>query len=465
MTKPFEQPAPDAIKDEHGKVKKAITITRMSAQEWRELCLQLEEYHAVFYKLWEMGKPVFSDAVETAGIQFDKGGDFVYFHFNPEFWKYCTPYERLFTICHEALHVILNHGARTKDTIDHKACNVALDIVVNHMLLRNFGFDRNKIRNWENLCWVDTVFKLPDGSIKTDKGRPILDDDCFEYYINLFERITLPVIGIGVGKDGRKGLGTVDDHSMMNDSDFDEIVDRLSEGLSEEEKETLKSMVDKHFEEEQKAGTGTGGQWQFVSTDKIKKKKKWETVIKKWASKYLTDDSRDREQWARLNRRFSMLPKDMFLPSEMEVEERNEEKHRIKVYFYLDTSGSCWGLKDRFFQAAESLPEDRFDIRLFCFDTEVKETTLASKKVYGGGGTRFDIIEHHIQKEMKSGENAGKYPEAVFVISDGYGTRVQPAQPEKWHWFISGSTPYNMKSVVDNYIPKECNVYDLSAFE
>src|SRR5262252_8561932 len=104
MTKPsaFDKAAPDAIKGDEGKAKKPTQITRMNANQWREICRELEVHHAVFYKLWEMGKPIFSDAVETAAIQFDRGGDFVYFHFNPEFWEYCTPYERLFTICHEA---------------------------------------------------------------------------------------------------------------------------------------------------------------------------------------------------------------------------------------------------------------------------------------------------------------------------------------------------------------------------
>ena len=458
------QPTP--LEKDTLEVKKPRTITRMKPEEWREISRELEGHHAIFYKLWEIGKPVFSDAIPTAAIQFDKGGDFVMFHFNPEYWEKCTPYERLFTICHEALHVILNHGVRIKDTEDNRACNVALDIVVNHLLTRSFGFDRTQIHNWENLCWIDTVFKQPDGSVRKDKGRDIPEDDCFEYYINLFERVPCPRLRMKSGKPGDGDeLGTVDDHSLMNDSDFDEIIDHLDESLSPEEKESLKGMVDKHFEkEEQKAGTGTGGQWHFVNIQKVVKKKKWETVIKRWARKYLIAHDHDHEQWARLNRRFSMLPRNMFLPSEMEIEESHEDKSRIKVYFYLDTSGSCWGLKDRFFEAAASLPENRFDLRLFCFDTQVQETTLASKKVYGGGGTSFRILEQHIQKEMQQGENAGKYPEAVFVITDGYADKVIPQFPERWYFFLSG-TAASIKSVIGNYVPQESNHYNLSDFE
>ena len=115
----------------------------------------------------------------------------------------------------------------------------------------------------------------------------------------------------------------------------------------------------------------------------------------------------------------SLLPRKMFLPSEMEIDERDFEKTQIDVWFFLDTSGSCWNLKDRFFTAAASLPPERFNIRLFCFDTVVKETTLESKKVYGGGGTCFKILEEEIQKEIRQG---AEYPTGVFVITDGYGT-------------------------------------------
>lgn len=451
-------------------------MNNLTKEEWLEVCSKLEGHHAVFYKIWEMGKPIFSDTVPTAAVQFDQGGDFVLFHFNPEYWEKSTPYERLFTICHEALHVILNHGIRSRDTVDSRACNVALDIVVNHMLTRCFGFDRKRIRNWEELCWVDTVFKNKDGTIKKDVvGRPIPTDESFEYYINQFEKINAGMSDKGNSKS------TLDDHSKLGEGNFGEAVDKLDKGLSDEEKKDLEKIIDKHFtrsKEETRAGTGTGGQWHFCKGES-KRKKKWETVIKKWSSKYLKMSDKSHEQWARLNRRFQFLPSKLFLPSEMEIEEREKEKTRIQVYFFLDTSGSCWGLKDRFFTAAESLPKERFDIRLFCFDTMIKETTLASKKVYGGGGTAFDIIEAYIQKEVKEHPEVG-YPKAVFIITDGYGNTVKPEKPEKWYWFLSTNQPIAWENKADNnknpykkvsvnpicgYAPKECNFYSLKDYE
>lgn len=446
---------------------------RIPTEEWMKIARDLECHHAVFYKFWEMGKPIFSDAVETAAVQFDQTGDFVIFHFNPKFWNSLNHYNKLFVICHEALHVILNHGIRISDAgINRQATNAALDVVVNHSLLRDFGFDRNSIHNEENLCWIDTVFK---------SRNPLPpDDEMFEFYYNLFDKVYGPGGGRGDGQ-GRgdnslgghsDGQGTVDDHSFMQEGegdgesgDWDKVVEKLNEGISEEEKEGIKGVVKKHFQDgsnpskktNQPAGTGTGGIWTFAGKKKVKKKKKWETVIKKWSKKYLKSDYKEVEQWARLNRRMTMLPRDMFLPSEMEIDEQFEDEQRIKVYFFLDTSGSCFGLKDRFFNAALSLPPERFDIRLFCFDTQVQETTLESRKVYGGGGTSFDIIEKRVQEEKKK-EEKGKYPEAVFVITDGYGTPVKPEQSNKWYWFLTSG---GSKS----YIPKDSHTFNLGDYE
>lgn len=430
---------------------------RISNADWLEISLALEQYHAVFYKVWQMGRPVFNPDIETAAVQFDETGDFIYFHFNPEFWNRMDFENRLFVICHEALHIVLNHGVRTcslNGRVNNRATNVALDLVVNHLLLRNFGFERSKIEGWEDYCWVDTVFK--------DKKPLPPDDEMYEFYYNLFDKVYANG-GWGTG-EGPNQDGTVDDHSFMGEAgeEWGKIIDELSGGLSEEEKESLKGMVDKHFQTPPKkdakntpAGTGTGGQWVFAKISKVKPKKKWETVIKNWSKKYLRQTDKDVEQWARLNRRLTMLPRNMFLPSDMEVED-DKEKTRIDVWFFLDTSGSCWGLKDRFFEAALSLPAERFNVRLFCFDTTVQETTLESRKIYGGGGTSFSIMEKHIQNEIS--KTGVKYPEAVFVITDGYGDNIKPAVPSKWYWFITqGGTK--------NCIDKGCNFFNLQDFE
>jgi predicted metal-dependent peptidase len=391
----------------------------LNQNDWIKISSDLEDHHALFYEMWQLGRPNFTDDIPTAAVGFSKDGEFLDFFFNPEYWSALTPYERLFVISHECLHVILNHGLRTTLHEDHPRINFALDIVVNHLLVNAFGFERNRIRDEDTLCWTDTVFKDdPDlANIPTNES--------YEYYYQKIpESLKVEVF-------------TVDDHSKLG-SNAEKIIGKLNERLSNEEKETLKDVVEKHYEDSSR-GDGQGG-WMFVDNKPVAIKRKWETVIHKWSLKYLKEGLDENDQWARIARRFEILPSDIFLPSEMEDDAKDFD--RIPVHLYLDTSGSCVQYKNRFFRAALSLPKDRFLVKLFCFDTKVKETELTSKKIYGGGGTDFDIIEGNIQKVIKADNT--KYPEAVFIISDGHGTDVNPEYPERWHWFLTnrGSRRY-----------------------
>lgn len=420
---------------------------KISNEEWMEISHGLEPFHGVFYQVWQMGKPIFDETIDTACVQFDQQGNFIWFRFNPEFWSKLDFTNKLFVISHEALHIILNHGSRAKDAgINSRAANIAMDIVINHALTRSFGFNREDLIE-EAACWVDTVFK--------DRDPLPPDDDCFEYYYTLFEK---------VHADGFSGdsecPSTLDDHEGFSSSNFGKIIDALNQTLTQEEKDSLKSTITKHFQKEDENTTSQSqtpygtGTWTFAKIDTVKKNRKWETVIKKWSRKYLIEDDIEIQQWTKTNRRMVLLPKDLMLPTDVEFADLHHDKNKIDVWFFLDTSGSCYNLKDRFFAAAASLPDNRFKIRLFCFDTAVQETDIVSKKIYGGGGTSFKIIEQHIQMQI-SKENC-KYPE-VFVITDGWGDYVEPQFPIKWHWFLT-------ENGSKNYLPKKSNIHELKDY-
>jgi hypothetical protein len=198
------------------------------------------------------------------------------------------------------------------------------------------------------------------------------------------------------------------------------------------------------------AGNVAGNIWKLMSTKYVAPKRKWETVIKKWCTKQIKDSIKDVEQWTRTNRRFTFLDKELILPTEMEIDELENEKDKIQVCFFLDTSGSCMDLADRFWKAAKSLPENKFDIKLYCFDTRVYEVDIKKGKLYGFGGTSFSILESYVKK-------AENYPKAVFVITDGYGDTINPKYPQRWHWFLSTSHTSCVNS--------NCNIYQLSNFE
>jgi len=400
---------------------------------------ELDEFSSIFYQLWRMGKPQFTDKIPTAAVSFDKSGKFINFMFNENFWNSLSNYERMFVICHECLHVLLNHGERGKDFKQKDILNICMDIVINELLLRKFGFILEKLPNIRdtNLCLVDTIFK--------EKAVDIRKNGSFEYYLvelmKIVEKVPVQYI-------------MLDDHSGLegiSKGDMEDIIESIGEVLQGNEGQKLLETLLEHSEDINKyAGKNGGGHW-VIAKAKYKPKKKWETIIKNWSKKAVNDKHTD--QWIKEHRRFLALKKEFFLPTEAEIEEY--EKTKINVWFFQDTSGSCQGFIDRFFSAAKSLPKEKFDVKMHCFDTRVYETTLESGKLYGFGGTYFDILEKYVQQEVQ--KKGIPYPKAIFVITDGYGNAIKPQHPERWHWFLS--TGYK------DLIHKDCKIYNLGDYE
>lgn len=437
-------------------------------QEYQEISQSLDKYHAIFYQIWEMGYPRLSFEVPTAAVVFDKKGKNIEFLFNPIFWKNSDRYSKEFVICHECLHVLLNHGIRIKDLKNNKTnllvANNCLDVVINHMLVDRFGFDRKSIQNQEKYCWIDTVFA--DDHKKVEKNR------AFEYYYGLLKNKILDNLRDGKlqiknddGSISDIDAETVDAHDFLDSIEDENLKNKVAEEINKKINELdKKDLVEKigrtgegamHLNDKKSgsAGEKSAGILHRIVTPKKVKKKRWESVIKKWSMRYKTDDH-SIEQWVKQNRRTELLDNDLLLPSDHDEEYNKND--RIQVFFFLDTSGSCIGLKDRFFKAAESLPDDKFIIKLFCFDTKVFDLDINQKQVYGGGGTQFQILETRIQQEMK--KIGCKYPEAVFVISDGYSTdTLRTMHPKKWYWFLT--TNYK------HCIPRDSNIYNLNNFE
>jgi hypothetical protein len=196
--------------------------------------------------------------------------------------------------------------------------------------------------------------------------------------------------------------------------------------------------------------------WTFIDTMGVTYKSKWETIIKKWAMPLISEKRQAAERWGMPHRRTALMPKNgIYLPIKMDTDQFVPEEDMIEVYFFLDTSGSCWGLKDRFFRAAKSLPPKIFKVRLFSFDDVVTELDINKNQVRGGGGTSFSIIEQKIQEICKK-ENK-EYPRAVWVMTDGCGTCVHPQFPDRWGWFLSAD--------YRSYIPPGSKIFQLRDFE
>lgn len=417
-----------------------ITCRPMGSEEFTEISFALERHHTLFYKLWALGRPVFDDRVPTAQVRFDKIGKCIMFEIGTAFWGTLSFVQKLFVICHEAKHVINNHGKRALDiktAEDRRLANIAMDICVNEDLIARFGFQRDEIDPDDRWIWADKVAK--------ELGLIGLETDCsFEYYYNLLKRHAPPNFGGGGGTEGAPGGGggmeTVDDHDAlggMSDADIEEVMKEIAEsGLSEDEMRRIANALnDDKDKNERGCGNQALGQMFSIQPEVVKKKRKWETVIRKWISKAIRIVDRDTSQWIRTNRRMAAVVSDLMLPSDATNDIRAPDKHKIKVWFFLDTSGSCISYKHRFFRAARSIPEDKFDMRLLCFDTSVYSTTLKSGAVFGGGGTSIRNVESYILRETIA--KGQKYPDAVFLITDADAPPVSPLYPERWYWFLT----------------------------
>lgn len=439
-------------------------------KEFMEISNRIAAHHGIFYTLWNLGKPYFTEDVPTAAVAFNKEGECIDFWMNPTFWDSLTQNQKDFVVCHEMLHVVLNHGIRGKNVPDKELANIAMDVVVNETLVRRFGFKRSEIDPDNHYCWQDQVFS---------KRKDVLEEQTFEYYMNLLNRMDPISLGnIGV---------LVDDHTELPDvADAPQkVIDAVKEALTDEEKGDLQERIkrqtstdseedeDDESDDEVKGTKGKGGGGPAgnaflgamipVSHAYVKPKRKWETIIKKWAAKFMKNEYRRKEQWLRVNRRLTSIPDAALLPTEME-EIDAKKKDRILVWLFLDTSGSCLGYAERFWKAARSLPEDRFDTRGCSFDTQVFDVNLKDPhSLRGGGGTKFHIIEERIQRALKEERKTNpnlQYPDAVFVITDGHGTPVKPEKPENWYWFLT-----SMSRGHDAYIHEKSQKFDLAKFE
>lgn len=410
-----------------------------SSEEFNFLSQTLEQNHAIFSQLWRLGKPGFTTAIDTAHVVFDSDGGCINFEVNYDFWKDKSLQEKCFIISHECLHVLLDHGSRLTQMVDQKISGIAVDLVVNQMLINNFGFKKEEVDPNNKYYWIDSIF--PAGT-PTNRSA--------EFYYKELEVLQQQNPGI-------LGKSVVDDHKnlpsdivsfLKEDMPLHEALDNLSD----QEKESLSNLISNQFDNKnQMAGTVAAGILKVLNISKVAKKRKWETVIKNWAKtaiKYKEED-----QWQMPNRRYSFLSQDLILPSEAELE--IPKKDRVKVWFFQDTSGSCAHLAERFFKAALSLPEDKFDVRAFCFDVRIYPIDLKKPQVKGFGGTSFTCISNYINRTIEA--EGCKHPGAVMIITDGAGDYVNPTYPEKWYWFLS--TSYK------NYIPQTSHIYQLSNFE
>lgn len=422
-------------------------------KEFRQISSELEEYNGIFSTLCGISTPVFTEKyenqnIDTMCIVFDSSGDFVNFCINPKFWDMHDNYSRKFFMSHECLHILLNHGGRScliKDKYTDLEKNIAMDLVVNHMLVNSYGFDRSCIKNENTYVWTDTIFK--DDTFISKSGS-------FEYYLE----------NISSEKMSLTWKNIVKQHKHLQEQSFSfsqKIARRISQNHSSSE---LRNLCDKLSDDtdnqysEGKIGEALipGQIEEIIYNRPIKIKRKWNSLIKR---NIISENDYDLDyQWINESRRMVCLSKQLIIPTEDYVK---PIKDKIKVLVFMDASGSCYLYSSRMHDAYRSMDPSIFDVEL-CYRTTIVIPYDKKKKnqFRGTGSDDFRCMENYIQNNIKNGKYK-KYPDAVFHITDGgdcSNVMMKIEYPERWHWFLLGAK-------IKNWIPKRCNIHNLEDFE
>lgn len=390
--------------------------------EINEIANILDEHDSIFYKVWEMGRPEFTDSIPTAAVAFNKAGNFIAFKFNPTFFNELSAYERAFIVAHESLHIILNHGKRFQKIANPEIANMAQDIAIHEIMFNNFFFDKTQLKHkiFNNFCERSIINEKFNIQLPPNQSSEV-------YYQLLLKEQEGSSQSCSEGTNGLHG---------EIDCDIDIEVE-----ANEELQNKLKN--EKTFESKIAGDTPTGTKIRLHI--KPKRKKKWESIIIKWYQKNISFD--EEEQWAIKNPRLGLLPDMVMLPHN--YRKMDENKHKKNIFLFQDTSGSCVNLAERFLQVARSIPLEHFNVRFFCFDTQVYETNYMKGELQGFGGTSFSCISKFVDTQPEA--------DAYFIITDGYGDNVKPVKADKWFWLLS--------SDYTQCIPKESKVYKLEEFE
>lgn len=430
-----------------------MALVPFNNDEILEIANSLEDYHKVFYTFFEMSAANFcddEDGVPTACVKFFPGRkpELV---INRSFWDEKNHREKLWIICHECLHVILCHDERMGQDVPGATpidVNRAQDITINEMFVDLFGFNRDDIRDWKRYCWIDTCFEAP---------QIVKRNETFTYYLELLvkEKKDLDVILLdmhpGAGGDGNQTPSAkADDGQDGQDKDkMKEVAGKLAEELTADELETLMNA----FPNSPMAGSLAGMFDAMIGEKQKKAKVDFGKIVRHLKRTRIKPKHIDAESFVRDDRRFDDVVRrgNVVMPGKHEVEKPS--KDRLLTVLFMDISGSCihhLGSFNKVYSAFDA-ERDLFEIRSFAFDTKCVEIHPGDR-VRMGGGTNFAILEQKVQ-ELKT--EYKKYPDAVFVITDGDGSDFAPEAPNRWVFLLTDHPSLT-------YIPATSKHWDLS---
>ncbi len=323
-----------------------------------------------------------NEATQTMGVYAD--GRAVY---NAEFVDSLSDSELKGVICHETMHVALQHLLRSGKR-DHKLFTIAADIIINYMLqLEGFDFPEGALLPTTK---QGSLFSLKGkrGPIEID-ARNKSAEEVYEYLLHNAEKLDMPTIE----------LGQFDDH------EYSQLSDSEKEAVAKEWKGKLVDAAT--------AAKSVGklpGAVSKMMDDLLNPKFNWKSLL----YQYLTKDILYNFTYKRPGRR--SYATGFYMPFEI--------KENLNITCTVDCSGSISRKEYTDFMSeiigiANAFTQINMDI-LF-WDTEVRQVekvtrnnqkNLLEMEIPGGGGTYMSCIKKHFENKQP--------PQLMVHLTDGY---------------------------------------------
>ena len=340
------------------------------------------------------------EGIETAAT------DAKYIYFSPKFLSELSDNELDFIMMHEILHVVLKHCFRDGKR-DPELFNIACDIVINSIILKEHGLDLNSI----------TLNKYGTSMHLTPTGVEGCDFTAEEVYEMLIDYNNLNNGSGSVNSNSNKNNssnnnsdvfnGTIDDHSLWQDkkkdskpleNEWDHRIYEAAKAIEKQIENSSAGSMPAYIERIIKKITAPQVDWRYI--------------LKSFISEEIND--------------YTFLPPDyryddfgFFLPSYSDVDETVKN-----VLFMIDTSGSMTNkmLEYAFSEVygAINMFDGKLSGYLGFFDyivhdvIEFEEVSDITKiRPIGGGGTSFNGIFEYV-------ETMDVEPVMIIILTDGY---------------------------------------------
>ena len=349
--------------------------------------------------------------IPTMGVNFK--GDAIY---NPEFVEKLTDSELKGVLCHETMHVALQHLLRAGKR-DHTLFNIAADIIINYMILsENYDLPAGVLLPESKGA---SIFKLQgkNGWFEIDaEGKSA--EEVYEYLSSNAKKLDIPVIG----------EGQFDEHQFSDD-------------LSESEKQAVAKewqgkLVDAATEAKPRGKLP--GYIDRMMDDILNPKLNWKALL----YQYLTKDILYNFTYKKPGRR--SYSTGYYMPHEI--------KENLNITCTVDCSGSISKQEYTEYMSeitgiANAFTQINMDI--IFWDTEIRQVEKVTRnnqkklleiKIPGGGGTSISCLANYFKDRQA--------PQLMVHLTDGY-IEHEPDLPYSRHLFVVSE--FGDASIVENH--------------